>query len=421
MRRFPLAAAVFLASGCAPELGDVPFACGAGEVCPEGYACQSTVCVREGAAVGPSRPARVTWINAAEMYWMERAGGGAALVVNDGFSPDAHGVYEILVSPDGVASAPKLLLGYGDEMPISSSVVALDDARYAMAMLRFPNVDEDAMTLEILAVEREAPGETSPGIERLYAETEPFLGGVEPPYVGAVAASGAIDVAWTRPSEGGRVEVLRITRNGSVWGKSQVGTQPLPADILPLSGDCVLWRSGRSGEDALTVRVGFETFAIGKVDAAGDLAPPALLDGVPLYAAGDEVLVLRREAYDERAGTYAVSFARMTTGGDVLGEAPGGVLQAALEPYTGTPYEGGALIAPLALEGDASFSTLDVGFWSPGTDAPVRVGRVPRTSGNEIYSARAFAADGKVYVAWTEFHESLMDLWVAVVPFEGGQ
>jgi len=31
-------------------------------------------------------------------------------------------------------------------------------------------------------------------------------------------------------------------------------------------------------------------------------------------------------------------------------------------------------------------------------------------------AARVLGAGGKAYVAWTEFHESLMDLWVAVVP-----
>ena len=31
-----------LASGCTPELGDVPFACSEANVCPDGYSCQST-------------------------------------------------------------------------------------------------------------------------------------------------------------------------------------------------------------------------------------------------------------------------------------------------------------------------------------------------------------------------------------------
>lgn len=410
MRRALLIAATLLVPGCTPELGDVPFACSADGSCPEGYACQSTVCVREGAAAGPARPARVKWINAGEMHWVGRPGGGAALVVNDGFTPGARGLYEILVSPDGSVGEPRLLYGYGDELPIASSVAALDDARYVVAMLRFPRVDEDAMSLEVLAIGRESAS----SVETLYREQEPFLGGVEPPYLGLSAGQGAIDVAWARPSAGGRVEVLRVERDGSVWNRARAGEQPLPAEILPLSGDCALWRSG---EDELTVRVGFEAFALGRVDAAGQVSALELVDGVPLYAAGGEVLEMRYGDYDEGAGAYAISFARLGADLAELDEVQGGVLQAALEPYTGTPYQGGALIAPLS--DDASFSTLHVGFWSPGAAAPARVATVTRSSTNDLYSARAFADGGTAYLAWTEFHESLMDLWVATAPLSG--
>lgn len=415
MRRALLAAAILVPVGCAPELGDAPFACGIDGACPEGYGCRSTVCVREGAEAVPARPARVTWINAAELHWVARPEGGAALVVNDGFTPGAHGLYEIGVSPDGLVEPPRLLYPYGDELPISSSVVALDDERYAAAMLRFPRVDEDAMTLEVLAIARGAPEGAAPGIETLYREREPFLGGVEPSYIGAVTRAGAVHVAWTRPSLGGRVEVVRIARSGSVWSKAGADTEPLPAGLLPLSGDCALWPSG----DDLVVRVGFEAFAVGTVGADGALSPLTPLTfatDVPLYAAGGELLLLRYGDYDDPTASYPVSWARADLAGQVLEEAPAGSIEAPLELYSGTPYEGGALIAPLP--GDAASPELSVGFWAPGAPAPVRVARVPRASRDDLYTARAFAADGKVYLAWTEFHESQMDLWVATADMD---
>jgi hypothetical protein len=36
-------AVVAAGAACAPELGDVPFACDQGGVCPEGYTCQATI------------------------------------------------------------------------------------------------------------------------------------------------------------------------------------------------------------------------------------------------------------------------------------------------------------------------------------------------------------------------------------------
>jgi hypothetical protein len=415
MHRVLLATAVLGALGCTPELGDTPFSCAAGGICPEGYTCRSTVCVRDGAQPGPARPSRFNWINAGEMHWVARAGGGAALVVNDGFTPAAHGIYEIRVSPDGLVEAPRLLVGYGDELPIASSVVALDDARYAIATLRFPRIDEDEMTLEILAVARDAPEGAAPGHETLYREQEPFLGGVEPPYLGAVAASGAIDVAWTRPSQAGRVEVLRVERSGSVWSKTGASVQNLPGEILPLSGDCALWRSG---DQELTVRVGFESFAVGRVDSSGTLSPLAMVDGVPLYGSGQDLLLLRYGEEDESTGSYAITYAQVGLDGQVRWEEPGGVLQAALEPYSATAFEGGALIAPLS--DDPAFGTLSVGWWSPSSTGIARVASVARTSTNDLYSARALGAGGKVYLAWTEFHESLMDLWVATADLSSG-
>ncbi|MCC6551486.1 MAG: hypothetical protein IT372_00505 [Polyangiaceae bacterium] len=403
-----LLALAALGPGCSPELGDAPFSCGADQACPEGYSCRSTVCVRDGADVGPARPERVTWINAGEMFWLERPEGGAALVVNDGFTAGARGIYEIAVMPDGSASAPRRLLGYGDGSPVASSVVALEDGRYGIATLRFPDVDGDDMRLEVVAVRRDAGG--AAGVETLYEEAEPYLGGSEPPYLGAVAGQGGIDIAWTRPSEGGRVEVLRIERQGSVWTRTRAASQPLPAEILPLSGDCALWRSGEAG---LAVRVGFESFAVARVGADGALSAFAPADGVPLFALGDDLLVLEHGDYSPATSSYAVRYKLVGPGGEVLGDDAGGALQEGTEPYTATPFQDGALIAPLS--DDPSFPAIEIGFRSAAQGLS-RVASVARTSADDLYSARAFASGGTAYVAWTEFHESSMDLWVGAAP-----
>ena len=65
--------------GCSPELGAVPFACDQGGACPDGYACQSTVCVRDGERLPIARAERVVWINSGEMHWTKGLHGGAAL------------------------------------------------------------------------------------------------------------------------------------------------------------------------------------------------------------------------------------------------------------------------------------------------------------------------------------------------------
>ena len=51
------------------------------------------------------------------------------------------------------------------------------------------------------------------------------------------------------------------------------------------------------------------------------------------------------------------------------------------------------------LSDDPSFSTLTVGWWTPGANGPTPVATVPRTSTNDLYSARAFASNGTVYLA----------------------
>lgn len=400
--------------GCTPELSDAPFACSTDGACPEGYACQSAVCVLEGAGLSTARPKRVTWINSGEMFWLaaKDQSGGAVLVVNDGFSPGAHGIYEIRVTPDGAVGDPRPLILYGDQFPMSSSVVALSDGRYGVVTLSFPSIDGDKLTLKVQAIERDAPEGAAPAIETLYTDEEPFLGGAEPAYVNAVAGDGRIDLAWTRPASGGRVEVLRLEKQGSLWQPAATVMQALPPNILPLSGDCMLFPVS---DDKLVLRVGFEEFALAEVDfAAGTISPFATHDGLPIFAWPGKALVQRVGDADEATETSRVSYALTNLTGtaeEAVDDA--GVLQDGTDVYAALPFEGGAVFAPMS--SDPGFPELGVGFRS-ATAGLKQVASIKRQSSDRIYSARALAAGGKAFVAWTEFHESLMDLWVAAAP-----
>ena len=395
-------------AGCSPELPAVPFACDQGGACPDGYACHSTVCVRDGDRLPIARAERVVWINSGEMYWMKGLHGGAALVVNDGFTPGAHGIYELTVAAAGDVSAPRLLHGYGDEFPISSSVVPLDDGRYGAATLRFPDVEGDDLTLEVLGIEREAPASRAPTVTSLYTETTPYLGGFEPAYVGASSDGKTIDVAWTLPTGGGKVEVLHLVPNGAAWKLGRSGARQLPPEILPLSGDCLLYRTGK---ERLTLRLGFEQFAVAFIDETSTIGPITVVPDLPLFAFSSTLLTLRYGAHDDASESSAVGYALTNLVGEKPIEDAGFTLQDGSEPFTAVPFETGALVAPLSR--DPAFPRLDVGFRSP-TTALGTVASIDRQSTDRLYSARAFATDGKVYVAWTSFHESRMDLWIAV-------
>lgn len=407
-RHARLLAALVLLAGCSPELGTVPFACDESGACPDGYACQSTVCVRDGDLLPLSRAERVVWINSGEMFWMPGLHGGAALVVNDGFTPGAHGLYELTVTPAGDVSAPRLLHAYSDEFPIASSVVALDDGRYAAATLRFPDVDGDDLTLEVLGIEREAPPARAPTVTSLYTETTPYLGGFEPAYVGASSDGKSIDVAWTLPTAGGQVEVLHLAPSGGAWKRARVGKQQLPPEILPLSGDCFLYRTGK---DRLVLRLGFEKFGVASIDETSAIGAITLVPDMPLFAFPSTLLTLRYGAHDAAAGTSAVSYALTNPLGQSPIEDAGYTLQDGIEPFTAVPYGTGALVAPLSR--DPAFPRLDVGYRSQ-SKALTTLASIDRQSTDRLYSARAFGGDGQLYVAWTSFHASRMDLWIAV-------
>ncbi len=414
MARYLLVFSALLGSGCTPELGDVPFSCERGGLCPEGYACQATVCVRDGARPTSRRPKRVGWINPPEMFWLSAEDGGATLVVNDGFTPGAKGIYEINVSPGGDVSEPRVLFAYGDGAPISSAVVPLPDGRYGVVLVRFPNIEADETTLELLAIERATASGTTPGVEKLFSATTPFLGGVEPPYVGAAIDGTALNIAWTVPSDGGRVEVLHLERQGSLWTAAWKAEAQLPPEVPPLSGDCQLFRD-ESG--LLTVRVGFESYALSRVDPAaamggmGTMSPFASTFDEPLFGWKDGVFALRRGEYDPVQATYAVSYALLDPMGAIVAEDKGFALPDTASPFVGTPFEGGALIAPVSR--DAAIPTIDVAWRSP-TDPMRIVASVPRVSSGPLFTARAFGLGDKAFVAWTEFYESGMDLWIGV-------
>ena len=410
--RYVVILSALLGAGCTPELGDVPFSCESSGLCPEGYACQATVCVREGASPTSRRPKRVAWINPPEMFWLSSEGEGATLIVNDGFTPDAKGIYEIHVSPNGEVSEPRALYTYGGTT-ISSAVVPLPDGRYGVVLVRFPNVEGDETTLELLGIERTSASGTTPAVETLFSTTTPFLGGVEPAYVGAALDGTTLNIAWTVPSGGGRVEVLHLERQGSLWNPTWKARTNLPPNVPPLSGDCQIFRD-ESG--LLTVRVGFESYALSTVDpaaAVGDMNTMttfAETTDEPLFGWDDGVFALRRGDYDPAKATYQVSYVYTPAMGTPA-EDTGFALPDTATPFVGMPFEGGALVAPVSR--DPKLPTIDVGWRSP--TEPLRiVARVQRSSSGPLFTARAFGLGDKVYVAWTEFYESSMDLWIGV-------
>jgi len=417
MARYVLVLPAIFVSGCTPELGDVPFSCERTGVCPTGYSCQATVCVRDGVSPAARRPRRVSWINPPEMYWFAAKDGGAALVYNDGFTPGAKGIYEIRVSSEGALSEPRALIAYGDQTTMSSAVVALPDGRYGVITVRFPNVEEDVTTLELLAIDREA---SSSAVEKLFTATTPFLGGVEPPYVGAVIDGTTLNIAWTVPSGGGRVQLLHLERQGSLWGTTWTASTQLPPDVLPLSGDCQVFR----GDDGfLTVRVGFEGYALATVDPAtvvdsmATMTPFVPTDDEPLFGWREGVFAMRRGDADPITGTYPARFTLLDPAGSVIDESSGYALPDSASPFVGTPFEGGVLVAPVSR--DPALPTIDVA-WRSKTEPLRIVASVPRQSDGLLYTARAFGVVDTAYVAWTEFYESGMDLWIGVSDLHRG-
>ncbi len=409
MARFFIVPATYLALGCSPNLGDVPFACDREGLCPEGYSCQSTVCVRDGVRPDAVRPSRATWINPPEMFWFASSDGGATLLINDNFTQGRKGIYDIRVAADGTVSEPRMLLPQDDGPAVASSIVLLPDGRYGIVTLSFPDIDGDQMVLELFGVERDVTSGTTAGVEKWTLANTLYLGGVEPPYVSAVIAGSIMHVAWTVPSSGGMTEVLRIERQGSLWTETSKTTAQLPANIPPLSGDCQLFRDD-SG--FMTVRLGFENYALATIDPMSMMATFVPTTDEHMFVWKTHEFLIRR-TNDEVAGTSQVAYVMKDkmSGMETSKTFP---LRDITSPFVGVPFNGGALVAPVS--SDPSSPSVDVAWQSP--TEPFRiVASVPRESTEPLYAARSFVRDNKAYVVWTEFHDANMDVWVGVTDF----
>jgi hypothetical protein len=402
--RMMAAAAVAFAGvvgACSFDLGDTPYACSDGVTCPDGFTCRATVCVADGAKPPAARPMRVTYINSAEMYWFDGRTDGATLLVNDGFSPGAKGIFEIHVGADGAVTGPKKLLDFGGEFPVSSGIVALDDGHYGALTLNFPAEDESTSRVQLYSLEREATGE--PAKKLLFTRDLPYVGGYEPPYIAAIVHQGQLVVALTNPANGGRVEIETRSLDGASISSFDVA---LPDGLLPLSGDCLLWETP-SGK--LVLRLGLDVISLAEIDVVSNTATfLAEAPGTPIYALDgtSDLAIVWLEVDDDGAAQYVVR----DRDGVEIARTPKSGFQDGLEPYTASSAAAGALVAPLSE--DADFAKLGVGLiGATGTLSPVA--SFDRPPEDTLYSARAHVRDGKAYVAWTAFHDALMDLWVA--------
>jgi hypothetical protein len=413
--RLFLAAASVVFAGCSPNLGDAPFACGDEGLCPEGYACRVNVCVRNGTQPETTKATRATWINPAEIFWFDAStDDGATLLVNDNFTQGRKGIYDVHVKTDGTVSGARMLFPQGDGPAASSSIVLLPDGRYGIVTLRFPNIDGDEMMLDLFGVERDVTNGTTAAIEKLFSATTLYLGGVEPPYVSAVIEGAKMHIAWTVPSNGGQTQVLRVERQGSLWSQTFAHIaqlNELSPPIPPLSGDCQLFRAD---DGWLTVRSGFENYALATINPMSPVATLVPIPDEPLFVWKDHQLLMRRDKYNEAAGIFDVTF-YMQDKASMMPLSSGSYrLPDTASPFVGIPFEGGALIAPVST--DPSLPSIDVAWASP--TEPLRiVASIQRQSADPVYTARAFVRGSKAFIAWVEYHEGNMDLWVGISDF----
>jgi hypothetical protein len=232
----------------------------------------------------------------------------------------------------------------------------------------------------------------------MHEDNPPYLGGTEPVYVGAVQGSEGTDFCFANPSAGGSIVVRRLLGDDV---KRELEIE-LPDTVLPLSGDCLLWAVGGD----LVVRVGLETPELYRIPAdatvSSDVIGPIEVPGLPVYATEAGIVSL------EVDGDLAAKLTLYDAAGDTVSEKDIGSFQETLEPHTGWASPGGVLFAPASPS--ASFSSLEVVDIAASDFSTVAT--VEREATDELYSARAFADGGRVYVAWTSFHEDLMDLWV---------
>lgn len=409
------AAASVLVAGCTPTLGDAPFACDGEGLCPEGYSCRVNVCTREGTQPETTKPTRATWINPAELFWFPSTNDdGATLLVNDNFTQGRKGIYDVRVKTDGSVSNARMLFPQADGPAASSSIVLLSDGRYGIVTQRFPNIDGDQTMLDMFGVERDVTSGTTAAVEKLFSATTPYLGGVEPPYISAVVDGSMMHIAWTVPSNGGQTQVLRVERQGSLWNQTFAHIaqlNELSPPIPPLSGDCQLFRTD---DGFLTVRSGFENYALASIDPMNAVATLIPTPDDPLFVWKDHRLIMRRDKYDEAAGVYDVTFGILDQASMMLTSSSAYRLPDTVSPFIGVPFEGGALVAPVS--SDPKLPSIDVAWASP--TEPLRiVASIKRQSSDPVYTARSFVRGNKAFIAWVEYHDGNMDLWVGISDF----
>jgi hypothetical protein len=332
------------------------------------------------------------------MYWFPSStGNGATLVVNDGFTPGARGLYEIRVEEDGRVSTPTLLLDFGEEAPTASSVIALDDATYGVLTMEFPGVESSKQLLRFTHVAREGSNVEA---REIYDELVTFVGGVEPPYVAAQLRDGLVDICFSYAVECGLFKLVRLDGEDAV----RQLVLPLPDSVLPLSGDCKLW----PGDGELFARIGLDAPEVYRIpDSALEeidvtrLSPPP--DGFTVFADAERVLSVRSD------GDVATLVSTPWSDGERTETDLGGTSDT-WEPHTVVEADGELLLGPIGT--DASFSELRVDRIEGG--AATEITAISRVGSDDVYSGRAFRRGEKVYVAWTALREDLMDLWISV-------
>ena len=386
-----------LLGACGPALGEAPFACASeGEACPEGYRCEAQVCVAEGASLEAARVLRVTYVNLSGLAWFPSSQRGATLLVHDGFTPGAQAVYEIEVDEAGRSANPVILARFGDTS-VSSAFAELDDDRYAMATLEFPEADGDALQVGVRSLPRARSGAAT---STLYSEEVPFLGGYEPSFVSLVRHNDALWLAFADASEGGSIALRELSLSGELL---RTASLPLPPGIAPFSADCALF-VGAEGE--LLLRVGLRSTELMAIDVDADPIVGALvpsLEGDTLFA--DAQSLVRLESTSDPDDRRLVVRDRE---GVVRSEAQHVVPQG-VDPYVGVSSPRGALVAPLDVDARGAFSVV-----AASTDGSItELARVEPPGDDDVYTARALEHAGRVFVAWASFHGQLVDVWLS--------
>jgi hypothetical protein len=351
--------------------------------------------VAEGAKLEASRALRVAYVNLSGLTWFPGPERGATLLVHDGFTPGAQAVYAIEVDEAGRMANPVVLVRFGDTT-VSSAFAELDDDRYAMATLEFPDAEGDALQVNVRALPRARSGAAT---NTLYSEEAPFLGGYEPSFVSLVRRDDALWLAFADASEGGSVELRELSLAGELLRATSL---PLPPGIAPLSADCVLF-VGAEGE--LLLRVGLRAKELVALDVeadpiAGDLVPS--LEGDLLFGDADSLVRLESngDAEDRRLVVRDREGVQRSGSQHV---APEGV-----DPYVGVASSRGALVAPLDVDARGAFSVIA----AAADGSTSEVARIEPPGDDDVYTARAIEHAGRVFVAWASFHGQLVDVWL---------